>query len=98
MIGVDDPASCTKYALENDLLEIPGWKCFRHLACHEKKVKRMIKQANMASKRSGPIYKFSVQIPRNQKEAREVDKKYLETIGKVKWGNSEITKIGKLNE
>ena len=61
-------------------------------------MKRMIKQAHMASKRSGPIYKFSVQIPRNQKEAREVDKKYLETIGKVKWGNSEITKIGKLHE
>ena len=98
VIGSDDPASCAKYALENDLLETPGWKRFRRLARREKKMKRMIKQAALASKRSGPIFKFGVQIPRNEREARELDKKYIDAGTEAKWFKAEVTEIDKLNE
>ena len=36
-------------------------------------MKRMIKQAALASKRSGPIFKFGVQIPCNEREACELE-------------------------
>jgi len=29
IIAVDDPVTCAKYAKENDLLELPGWKRFK---------------------------------------------------------------------
>ena len=38
----------------------------------------MIKQAVLASKRQSPIFMFGVQVPRNEKEARELDQKYAE--------------------
>jgi hypothetical protein len=32
VIAVDDPVSCAIYARENDLLDKPGWKRFKHIA------------------------------------------------------------------
>ena len=55
-------------------------------------------QAALASKRSSPIYMFGVQVPRNEKEARELDKKYLATGGTAKWAEAEKTEVGKLHE
>ena len=56
VIAKDDPASCAKYAKENDLLEVEGWKRFQCLARRVKKMHRMIKQAAFVSQRSGPLY------------------------------------------
>ena len=39
LIGADNPASCAKYADEHELLDTPGWKHFRHLACKEESPK-----------------------------------------------------------
>ena len=97
-IGADDPASCAQYALENELLQEPGWKRFNRLARRPKKRRRMMNQAALASKRSSPIYMFGVQVPRNEKEARELDKKYLATGGTAKWAEAEKTEVGKLHE
>ncbi|KAL7562901.1 hypothetical protein ACA910_000274 [Epithemia clementina (nom. ined.)] len=32
MIASDDPVTCAVYAKKHDLLELPGWKMFKHLA------------------------------------------------------------------
>ena len=51
IFGKDDPVSCVEYAMDNNLLEEPGWKRFRHLAKNEKKFKMMVNQAHLKSMR-----------------------------------------------
>ena len=98
IIGKDDPASCAKYGLENNLLDEVGWKRYKRLSRRTKKMERMIKQANFASNRSGPLYMFGVRVPRSEKEARELDKDCVAKFGEPRWFISEKTEIKKLNE
>ena len=83
----DDPITLAIYARQHNLLKIPGWKRLSHIAqdiAKEKnKIRRMVDQYNISKgKRSkGPVYKFGVQIPRNVKEAFELDAKN----GITKW-------------
>ena len=98
IIGKDDPASCAKYGLEHNLLEAVGWKRFKRLSRRTKKMERMIKQANFASNRSGPLYMFGVRVPISEQEAREFDKECVAKFGEPRWFISEKTEIKKLNE
>ena len=77
----DDPISVAQYASEKNLLELPGWKRLRRYTKNKKKLKRMVKQAKLASQRRGPIYMFGVRVPRNSREAEVLDKEN----GKTKW-------------
>ena len=54
VIATDDPVSCAIYARENDLLDTPGWKRFKHIAKREKKVTRMVNQAKLRSYNMAP--------------------------------------------
>ena len=74
IIAVDDPVTCAKYAKENDLLELPGWKRFKRLASHEKKFTRMLRQAHASKKKNATKYVFGVKTPRNYQEALAFDK------------------------
>ena len=38
MFEEDDPINFARYAKENDLLDIPGWKKFKRLASREEEV------------------------------------------------------------
>ena len=49
VIGKDSPVECAQYALDNNLLDKPGWKQFKRLAKREKMVKRLLKQAKLRS-------------------------------------------------
>jgi hypothetical protein len=98
IIGADDPATCAKYAKENGLLEQEGWKRFRRLAKGTKLMKRMMNQVALAAKRKGPIYMFGIQVPRNEEEARELDKIYKEKFGIEKWKLAEEDEVDSLNE
>jgi hypothetical protein len=91
----DDPVTLAKYAEDNNLLDTPGWKQLNRIARSKKKIQRMLKQANLSSnKRSkGPIYQFGVQVPRNVKEAYELDKQN----GNSKWGDAMKEEIESLN-
>jgi Reverse transcriptase (RNA-dependent DNA polymerase) len=92
LIFKDDPVSLADYAESNNLLGIDGWKRLRRLAKNRKKLNRMLNQSKLKAKRHGPIYKFGVQVPRNIKEAYELDKKN----GNTKWQdavNEEITQL-----
>jgi len=71
---VDDPVTCAKYAKENDLLELPGWKRFKRLAAHEKKLIHMLCQAYASKKKNATKNMFGVKIPRNYQEALAFDK------------------------
>ena len=93
-IGKDDPGSCATYGQQHGLLDLDGWKRFKRLAKREKKKKRMINQAAMAAKRKGKKYKFGVQVPRNENEARELEKKF----GHTKWAAAEKVEVDQLND
>ena len=68
-IAADDPVTCAKYAKENGLLEVKGWKRFKRLVKSEKRYERMIKQARLRSVRRSRIFKFGVEIPRDYDDA-----------------------------
>ena len=74
VIGKDDPITLAKYAKDNNLLDLPGWKRFKRLVSREKKFIRMLQQSFLAKKKNAIRYKFGVRIPRNYKEAIELDK------------------------
>ena len=44
-LAADDPVTCVQYAIDNGLLDTPGWKLFKGIAKHDKKYFRMAKQA-----------------------------------------------------
>ena len=73
MIAKDDPVSLANYAKQNGLLEAPGWKFLQRFACRAKKLQRMLNQSRHQSKHNAIRYKFGVQIPRDVKEAYELD-------------------------
>ena len=74
MIGKSDPVSLACYALDNDMLQKPGWKFLRHTArclCF------VNVELNAAKHRADPRqvrYKLGVHVPRNYKEAMELDR------------------------
>ena len=81
IIAADDPVSCTMYAKENDLLELPGWKQFRNIAKHQPKFFRLANQAKLRSYHHAPKYKYGHEIPRDYNHAMMLDKQN----GNTKW-------------
>jgi hypothetical protein len=61
-------------------------------------MERMMKQVALAAKWKGPIYMFGVQVPRNEEEARELDRIYKQKIGIEKWKLAEEAEVESLNE
>lgn len=94
VIRRDDPITCAKYAKEHGLLDTPGCKQCKLIACRTKVYKRMLKQAAMKSVRHGPIYKFGVQVLRNKAETRRLD----EANGNTAWKDAEKVELSQLHD
>ena len=80
----DDPLTLAIYAKEHGLLDKPRWKRLMPYARREKKLSRLLKQAQafkLKTKRSD-LYMFGVKVPRNAKEAYALDAKNGNTIWK----------------
>ena len=93
----DDPITCASYASQNDLLSTPGWKRLKPYVKRKKKFVRMLRQAYLAkvrSKKEGPKYQFGVRVPRNYKEALELDK----LNGNTLWQDACKTEVNQINE
>ena len=82
LVSKDDPVTCAKYALENDLLEVEGWKSLKRIARRQKVYKRMVNQAKLRNQRHAIRYKFGVRVPRNHREAVILDEKNNNTLWK----------------
>ncbi len=80
LVAKDDPVTLAKYAKENNLLNTPGWKFLRRIANRAKKLQRMLNQSKMRSHRHAVRYKFGVCVPRNVKEAYQLDKENGNTL------------------
>jgi hypothetical protein len=94
IIRRDDPITCAKYAKEHGLLDTNGWKQLKRIACRTKLYKRMLKQAAMKSTRSGPLYKFGVQVPCGKAEARALDA----ANGNTAWQDAEKAELSQLHD
>ena len=71
----DIPIDLAIYAKENDLLEEEGWKKLKHLANQLKLTKRLVKQVKLKSFQISPQYKYKVEVPKNYKHAKKLEKK-----------------------
>jgi hypothetical protein len=87
VIAADDPVSCAIYTRENDLLDKPGWKRFKHIAKREKKSTRMVNQAKLKSYNTAPCYKYGFEVPRTYEQALHLDKRNGNTL----WGDATVT-------
>ena len=92
LIAADDPVSCAKYAKDNDLLHLPGWKQFKKLAKKEKTLQRMINESKTTKHKKGPIYPYGYQVPRNHQEAVMIDRRN----GNTKWVDAERLELSQL--
>ncbi len=80
LIAKDDPLTCARFAVENDLLKKPGWKFLRKYA---KRIRFANLALNAAKPRFDPNqirYKFGVRIPRNCAEAKRLDEENKNTF------------------
>ena len=73
VVGKTDPVTLAAYAKEHGLLDTPGWKQFRKIARRTKVLQRMVNNAKRAQRHGEIQYKFGVRIPRNYKEAMQLD-------------------------
>ena len=96
-MALQDPVTCAKYAKDNDLLEIPGWKRFKSYVKREKKFIRMLRQAALCKvrqRKEGTVYKFGVRVPRNYREAIALDG----LNGNTLWRDAIKKEMGQLME
>jgi hypothetical protein len=81
----EDPLTCALYVKDRNLLDTPGWKSFKRIATREVKYTRMVKQAKLHQERHGPTYKFGILVPKNRKNAFEIDEKMGINDGSNPW-------------
>jgi hypothetical protein len=73
VLALDDPITCAMYALENNLLDKPGWKRFSKMARRQQKLFREANQAKLRSFRTTPRYMYGIKIPRDFEHAVQLD-------------------------
>jgi hypothetical protein len=94
LIAKSDPVTLAVYAKEHDLLDQPGWKCFRKIARCAKVLKRMINASKRKQNYNAIRYKFGVRIPRNVKEAKMLDKQN----GNTYWQDAIALELAQMKE
>ena len=84
-----------EYARDHNLLDLwesPRLK-LKKLAANSKNLLRLINQAKLQSFRSTPVYQFGHEVPRNHREAMELDRKN----GNNRWAESEKLETSQLS-
>ena len=74
IIPQDDPVTCAAYAKKHNLLHLPEWNKLKHIAQHQKTLTRAINQTKIRQVRRSATYLFGYLIPRDNKQALELDK------------------------
>jgi hypothetical protein len=75
LIAADNPVMCAIYARDNNLLDLPGWKCFKGLAKRQKKHELAVNQAKLQAQHSASKFKYGYEIPRNYAHAIQLDER-----------------------
>ena len=90
----DIPVKLAQFAMDNNLLNKPGWKQFKQYKQQKKLVECLIKQAKLRSFCLKLKYKYGYEVPCNYKHALELDKKNRNT----KWFDANVLEHKKLTE
>jgi len=89
-----DPVTVAAYAQQHGLLDTPGWMRLRSYTQRKVKFARMLKAAQTKSQRHGKRFQFGVQVPRNHREAMELDT----ANGNTMWADAIKTEMDQLHE
>ena len=60
---------------KNNLLELDGRNTLKQLVDRSKSTERLVKQAKLHSLKYTPRYKYSFEVPKNYKDAEQLDKR-----------------------
>ena len=94
-VAKDDPIHLAKYAIDKDLLELPGWKRFRRYnRKNQKKLNRLLRQAKLKSTHNSIRIKYGVKVPRTHKEAMTFDEEGKNCI----WYDAEQLELRQIYE
>ena len=91
-IAEDDPVTVAKYAKENNLLNLPGWRRLKHLVRNMHRLERQVKVHKSIANFCQPKYKFGVEIPKSVKHALELDRKSGNTL----WQDAIALEVGQI--
>ena len=92
MMIKSDPVTLAEYAKEHDMLNKPGWKNLKKIARRAKVLQRMVNANKRAQRYNSIVYKFGVRIPRNVKEAYDLDEENKNTY----WADAINTELGQI--
>ena len=86
------PKLVVEYGLENNRLQNPGWHVVRSYT--ELGPTTTTQVFKSTTEKSGPVFKFGVQVPRDSKEAIKLDKRN----GNTKWQDAINAELKGINE
>ena len=87
------PRLVCEYAVQKGITNKPGWNIVKsYLSLGTENDNRCVNKS--AKKKNRPLFKFGVQVPRNAKEALELDAKN----GNTKWKDAIDTDFKQINE
>jgi len=90
----DDPVTCAIYAQGNNLLDVDGWKQFKWITKHQKKLLRMVIQVKLKSFCTALRYKYRYEVPRNYDHAVELDRH----AGNTMWQDATELEMAQLHD
>ena len=80
----EDAMQLAVFGMNNNLLDLPGWKRCKPYVKNPKKFARMVHQARLKNLRNKPVYKYGYQVPRNHAEAVFIDEKMGTPSGRTR--------------
>ena len=91
-----DPVTVAVYARENNLLSTPGWELpgLKKMAKTQQRMIRTVKQAQLQSFRTKPIYMYGFLVPRNYRQAIELD----QSNGNSKWTDATNLELKQIDD
>jgi hypothetical protein len=92
--AADDPVTCAIYARDKELLQTDECRRFKRIVKDQKKLSRMLNQANLRSYSRGPKYMYGLQVPHDHAEAVRLDEKNGNTL----YQDAEAVEIQQLKE
>ena len=94
LIATGDPVRCEIYTKKHGLLNLPGWKRFKHPVKNQKSLNRAINQSKLREVRRSATYQYCFLIPRDYKHALELDQQN----GNNKWYDATKLEMDQISE
>jgi hypothetical protein len=94
MMAADNPVNCAFYGKQHNLLNLPGWKQFKRLACQIDEFKQLLFNVKTNSVAKPNKFKYSVEVPNNHCSAMRLDQLARNDL----WKESEQKEIESLEE